>query len=497
MGKHSSGGFLGSGDDRPDPVLRRRDDAGRARIPSDVASEGGASVPVASRRARVESAPARLRAERDRRRRRTRRILVSVLAVTVVLILAGVVAVFAYAQHLQQVITVKDREKLNAQLAPSKPGEPYNVLLLGADFRPGDTAYRTDTVIVARIDPQQKKIWMLSIPRDTKVLIPGHGYQKINSAHTFGGASLAVETVKDFTGLPIDHYMEVNFTGFENAVNQMGGIWVNVPHAIDDKAAASQSVHQRAAKIEAGYQKLDGEHALTFVRARHQFANQDIGRMGDQQIFFRALADQLAHKTDIPTTIRVVNSITPYIQTDMQLMDMLKTALDMKGAGSNNMYTATVPGTWVTPYQVTDQAKLDILVANFKNGEPFDKNANASDVPNPTPTTATGTVVPSKVKITVKNGWTTSGAGSQAATLLKTRGFKVMSVGNTKHKTYKTTLVIYKTKLASAQAVAASLMPGTQVVRNGGQYSSTTEILVIVGEDWDPNSIPAAPAQTQ
>src|SRR5664279_1598216 len=99
---------------------------------------------------------------------------------------------------------------------------------------------------------------MLSIPRDTKVLIPGHGYQKINAAHAFGGAELTVKTVKQFTGLPINHYMEVNFTGFENAVNQMGGIWVSVPQAINDKAAASQSVHQRAYKIAAGWQKLDG-----------------------------------------------------------------------------------------------------------------------------------------------------------------------------------------------------------------------------------------------
>jgi len=104
--------------------------------------------------------------------------------------------------------------------------------------------------------------------------------RRSNAAHAFGGAPLAIKVVKEYTGLPIDHYMEVNFLGFENAVNQLGGIWVTVPQAIDDPAAASQSVHQRAAKIPAGYQKLDGEHALTFVRSRHGFADQDLGAHG-------------------------------------------------------------------------------------------------------------------------------------------------------------------------------------------------------------------------
>ena len=494
---------MGSNDDRGDSGRTRRSDAGRTRIPAERVLAGEASTPLqdASRRPGVESAPARLRLERDRRRGKVRRIVVSVLAVIAVLIVAAGVGVYAYAQHLQQTITVPDKEQLNLQLAKSTPGEPYNILLLGADYRPGDTAYRTDTMIVAHIDPQKKKVWLLSIPRDTKVLISGHGYQKINSAHAFGGASLTVKTVKAFTGLPIDHYMEANFQGFENAVNQMGGIWIDVPLAINDKKAARASVHGEAYKIAAGWQKLDGPHALTYMRSREAYATQDIGRMGAQQIFFKALADQLAHKTDVPTMIRVVNSMTPYIKTDMSLIDMMKTAVAMKGAGSQNMYTATVPGTWISPFQVTDQSKMDILIANFKNEEPFDKSANMSTVAQPTSTPVAGSttsaVAASKIKITVKNGAGTSGWGSQAATILKTKGFTVKTVSNANQNVYKKTLVIYKTNLAAARAVAAALMPGTTIVKNRGLYTSPTEILVVVGKDWDTNKIPAAAVQTQ
>ena len=494
---------MGSGEDRGDSGRKRRSDSGRTRIPAErvLTGEASTSLSDAPGRPGVESAPARLRVERDRRRSNTRRIILSILAVIAVLVVAAGVGVDAYAQHLQQTITVPDKEQLNLQLAKSTPDEPYNMLLLGADYRPGDTAYRTDTMIVARIDPQKKKVWLLSIPRDTKVLIPGHGYQKINSAHAFGGAALAVKTVKQFTGLPIEHYMEANFTGFENAVNQMGGIWIDVATPINDKKAARASVHGKAYKIAAGWQKLDGAHALTYMRSRSEYPDADIGRMGAQQIFFRALADQLAHKTDVPTMIRVVNSITPYIKTDMSLMDMMKTAIAMKGAGSQSMYTATAPGTWISPFQVTDEAKFGILIGNLKNEEPFDKAANLSKVPNPSPTpasaTTTSTVAASKIKITVKNGAGTSGWGSQAATILKTRGFTVKSVGNANQNVYKTTLVVYKTNLAAAQAVAAALMPGSKIVKNRGLYKSPTEILVVVGKDWDTNKIPAAAVQTQ
>lgn len=503
MAKHSSGGWFGLGGGRQEPARRRRPEGDRTRVPAQpvLTTENHEPLRPASPRrvGGVESAPARLRAERERRRRRTVRILFLVAALVVILVAAGIVGIFAYAEHVRQVITVTDINKLAPDLTPAQPGEPFNILLLGADYRPGDTAFRTDTIVVARIDPQQKHVWMISIPRDTKVLIPGHGYQKINAAHTFGGADLALQTVKQFTGLPISHYMEVNFTGFEDAVNAMGGVWVNVPQAIDDPKAASVSVHQRAAKIDAGYQKLDGEHALTFVRSRDGYADQDISRMKAQQIFFRAVADQLAKSADIPRTIRVVNAITPYIQTDMSVMDLLKTAVDMKGMGSKGLYTATLTGPWVNPYIVTDPAKMQIIINAFKNNEPFtaDMAPSALKAPLPVSTSspATGSVAPASIKITVKNGWVTSGWGAQCATILRSKGFVVQSVSNANQKVYKKTLVIYKKNLAAAQEVAASLMPGVTLVKNRGLYTSPTEILVITGKDWDISKIPAAPIQ--
>jgi hypothetical protein len=231
--------------------------------------------------------------------------------------------------------------------------------------------------------------------------------------------------------------------------------------------------------------------------------------MSDQQIFFRAVADQLAHRTDVPTMIRVVNSITPYIKTDMSIMDLLKTAVTMKDAGAKNMYTATVGGEWISPYIIPDETKLHTLVENFKDGVPFEKSANIATEVNPTAVTsvsgaksggskaATGTVKPSSIKITVRNGAGVSGYGAQAASILKAKGFKVKSVGNANQSVYKQTLVVYKTNLAGAKAVAAVLIPGAKIVKNRGLYTSPTEILVVVGKDWDLTKIPAASVTTQ
>jgi LCP family protein required for cell wall assembly len=391
--------------------------------------------------------------------------------------------------------TQVEKKSLIAQLTAAKPGEPFNILLLGADGRKGETSYRSDTIVVAHVDPQQKKVWMLSIPRDTRVLIPGHGYQKINAAHALGGPPLTIKVVKEFTGLPIEHYMEVNFLGFENAVNELGGVWLTVDKAINDPAAASQSVHQRAAKIPAGYQKLDGEHALTFVRTRHGFADQDIGRMGNQQVFFKAVARKLERTSDPRVVIRVVNSIAPYVETDMSLMDMLKTALNMKDAGTDRVYTATIAGVWKSPYIYTDEAKKTELLNALNEGRPFVAPATAKS--NTKTTTKSPALKPSSINITVKNGAGVSGYGAQAAAILKTHGFKIASVGNANQSVYPQTIVVYKKNVAAADLVAAALAPGTKTVQSKGMYSYPTEILVVTGKDWNVSDIPAASVSTQ
>ncbi len=447
------------------------------------------SDPSSRRRGSLESAPARLRVERDRRRSRAKKIAVGVLAGTLVLVVAAAIGVYAYAKYLERTIqpTIVEKAKLEGALTKAKPMEPFNVLILGADYRKGDSAFRTDTIIVAHVDPKAKKVWLLSIPRDTRVEVPGRGAMKINTAHFYDGPEGSIKAAEKLTGLKINHYLEANFQGFMKAVNALGGVWVDVPVAINDPQA-DHTMGNKASRIDAGYQLLDGPHALTFVRARHQFADQDFSRMKNQQLFFKAIADQVAKIDNIAKLPSVVSAVAPYITTDMSLVDMIRLTQALKSAGSKNLYTATAMGEWRSPFIYVDEANVDKLVKAIKAGEPFEK---------PKSKPAAAALKPSSVTVTVRNGSGISGVANQAATILKAKAFKIKDVGNAGQNVYKKTLIIYKTDAKAAALVGTYMPPGTTIVQSRGMYSFPSKVLVVVGKDWDVSKVPAAPVVTQ
>ena len=135
------------------------------------------------------------------------------------------------------------------------------------------------SMILARVDPKEKEVTLISIPRDTQVDIPGHGTQKINAAYAFGGASLAVDTVSELAGVPISHYAEIDFDGFKAVVDALGGIEVDVPMEINDDMAGGH--------VDAGLQTLNGEQALILCRSRHNYddiGNGDAIRAANQRL---------------------------------------------------------------------------------------------------------------------------------------------------------------------------------------------------------------------
>ncbi len=514
MGKHSQS--RGTGSSGQGPRRRRSIDEGKRRVPAERRRTPGErataaqiasgeesyhlSDPTSRRRGSLETAPARLRVERDRRRAKTKRIALVVAGVFAALVVFAALGVYAYASHIAGVMhgTVTQREKLVVALEKAKPQEPYNLLLLGVDRRPGEKAFRTDTMILAHVDPVQKQVWLLSLPRDTKVAIPGHGERKINDAHFYGGPELTIKTVQNFTGLKINHYMEVNFTAFEKAVDGLGGVWVDVPKAINDKKA-DRSPHHRAAKIDAGYQRLDGEHALTFVRSR-DYVDADWQRMKNQQLFFKALADTMKKSSSVVKIPSVINSVAPYIMTDMSIVEMIKTAQALKDAGGSRVYTATVTGEWKSPFVYPDTKRLKSLVGDIKAGRAFDATSSAS----PTTTVGPGggalpvsAKKPSQITVTVQNGSGITGAAKQASSILKAQGFQVPTVGNANQNVYDKTMIIYKTDIGPAQTVATYMPPKTKLVQSRAMYAFDTDVLVIVGKDWDVSKVPAAPVKTQ
>jgi LCP family protein required for cell wall assembly len=416
-------------------------------------------------------------------------------------IVAGSIGVYAYAKHIERTMqrTVFQKEKLDIKLEPAKPQKPYNVLILGFDKRPKEKTFRSDTMILARIDPKTKEVWLISIPRDLRANIPGHGYSKINDAYYYGKEQLAIDTVEKLTDQKINYYMGVNFTGFRKIVDAMGGVWIKVPVEIND-TEADPSKGNKYSHIDAGYQRLDGNHAITFVRARHQFADQDFSRMKNQQRFFKAIADQIATKTSVAKILRIIATAAPYISTNMSLSEMLRTAQAMKGAGSKNVYATTLPGSWRTPYIWLDEEAADKILAKFEAGKPFKAkkpatSTESSKAAEPAPAEKSDPK-PSEITVTVRNGAGIAGCAKQAASILKAQAFKVKAVGNANQFVYPKTLVVYKKDKSAAEQILKALPPGTKLVESRGMYAFNTDVLVVVGKDWDLAKVPVTPVQT-
>ena len=162
-----------------------------------------------------------------------------------------------------------------------------NVLLLGTDSRQGEPA-RSDTIMVMRFDPRSHTVNQLSVPRDTRVEVEGHGTTKINEAMFYGGPELAIKTVKEYLGIPINHVMVVNFQGFPRLVKAVGGVDLYVPKTISTTAGEQG----RVVTFEKGWHHMDGKNAMLYVRIRK--VDSDFERAKRQQAFVQALEKKIA-----------------------------------------------------------------------------------------------------------------------------------------------------------------------------------------------------------
>jgi LCP family protein required for cell wall assembly len=193
------------------------------------------------------------------------------------------ISLLVYLTEIADGLSDNDRlANLDEQLTEVDGGDPQTMLILGSDERldlPGDK--RSDTTILLRVDPDQNKIALLSIPRDLKVSIPGHGVDKFNAAYSLGQAKLTLRVVKQLTGLDVQHVVNINFTGFADAVNAIDCVYVDV----DRRYYIPEEDEVAEIDIEAGYQRMCGYKALQYVRYRHD--DNDLVRSARQQDFLR------------------------------------------------------------------------------------------------------------------------------------------------------------------------------------------------------------------
>ncbi|CAM3649052.1 LCP family protein [Nocardiopsis gilva] len=291
-----------------------------------------------------------------------RRRLATVTAVALALLLvAGIGSAYAYYRFLQGNMTRHDLSSaLSDEERPPKIGDAVNILFIGSDGREGgNAAYggrdfvgeRSDSLMLAHISPDSR-VTVINIPRDSLVQLPScapYGetegttgyYGMINSALFHGGPPCVIKTVESLTGIRIDHFVHLSFVGFRDMVDAIGGVPMCIPEPMSDKRSKLD--------LKAGRQRLDGEEALSFVRARYEIGNGgDIGRIDRQQMFLGALADEVTSSGVLtsPSKInRLLQAITEHTATDddLSLSRMVSIGSTLAEADLHDITFYTVP----------------------------------------------------------------------------------------------------------------------------------------------------------
>lgn len=314
------------------------------------------------------------------RRPKKHRGLKAALVVLLVLLLGvggaafgGIMYVNSISDRLHENVDQDLMQALSVEKAA--PGEPFYMLIMGVDrseerVAEGDMdTFRSDSMILTRVDPVQKNVSLVSIERDTYVNIAGYGADKINASAALGGSALVVDTISKFAGVPISHYVEIDFDGFKAAVDALGGIEVDVPITIDDDLAGG--------RVEAGLQTLNGDQALVLCRSRHaydDYGSGDYYRMANQRMVMGAIAKKIL-SSDVVTMANTINAMADYITTDMDVQTIIEVATEMRGMDADqDIYSAmnpTIPaqvdGIW---YEYCDLAAWQTMMGRVDAGLP-------------------------------------------------------------------------------------------------------------------------------
>lgn len=257
--------------------------------------------------------------------------------------------------------------------------ERVNILLMGGDAREADEndMARSDSMMVASIDPVTKQANLFSILRDTYTDIEGHGEGRINTAITLGGAPLAMQTIGDLLGLEIQYYLYTDFEGFKALVDSIGGVYFTVEK--DMKYTDNADKNRYDIDLKAGYQLLDGDKALQYVRFRHD-AMSDYTRTERQRNFLTTVANEMQTTWNIIRMKEIIEDVSPYIDTNMSPLDMMK--LGQLGFGLKIGDSAQIP-----PFDyLREEQRGGASILSYTSKEDIQQYVQEVVTPKPDPT---------------------------------------------------------------------------------------------------------------
>ncbi|MEO3808706.1 LCP family protein [Sphaerisporangium sp. B11E5] len=402
------------------------------------------------------------------------------IALTVVLVGLSLGGYTLYRSLLGNLRTQDVSGGLNANRPVNTTGA-LNVLLVGSDTRAGNNkrygqhmeneGERTDTIILLHVSPNRDKATLISFPRDSMVQIPAckHARTKaaipprldmINSAFNEGGMACTINTIEANTNIRIDHYIKVDFTGFKNIVDALGGIQICVPHAVSDKKAKLE--------LRAGKQIVRGEAALAYVRARYALGDGgDISRIKRQQIFLSQVVKKATSGDTLTNPGKLISLITAAAQSvvmdpQLDVDTLVQIAQSARSLTASGVKFVTVP--WEAypsdknrvQWKQPDAGRLFESLRNDIEVTPTAKPSAAASASGP----AKPSIKPAQVKVQVLNGTSTPGRAKDVAEALAAQGFDVVTVGDARNADgtdRPQTQVLYPKKAADGADYAAPL----------------------------------------
>lgn len=284
---------------------------------------------------------------------------ITTIIVILILALAGIAGYFYFIGN-------EDINKVD------QGGEDFQFLMLGVDSldsKKADNA-RSDTIMIVNVDGESKKVNIISIPRDTYTKIKGYKKTKINHSFKYGGSELTLDTVNNLLGTNIKYYVTVDYRFVEDVVNKIGGVTVDVP--IDMKYEDPTADPPLKIDIREGTQTLKGYDAIGFLRFRKGYKDADLGRVKAQQQFMSALLSKMKEPKTLIKSPLLLGSYINYSENNIPVKKLVKIAINMRGIGTEDITTNTLPGTpkyiGGVSYFIPNENKIKVMLLenNFK-----------------------------------------------------------------------------------------------------------------------------------
>ena len=333
--------------------------------------------------------------------------------------------------------------------------ERVNVLAVGTDQV--ENTGRADTILILSINPKNKDTFLFSIPRDMRVYIPDKGMDKINHAYAYGGIELLEQSIETFLGIPVHYYGIMDFEGFEQLIDTLGGVEINVEkdmHYIDE--AGSLSID-----LKNGPQVLNGEKALQYVRFRYD-AQGDLGRIQRQQKLINALIEKVLHFNIVVKLPGIIADMSKYIKTNMNYSDIVSLARLLKNIDKDEIWLETIHGKPCyidgISYLSADSSEVQKRIQYLFNNELRGLN------------------------IEVLNGNKVPGIAHQVAQKMEELGFDVVNIDNADHFDYENTVVIIYSKQLKIEHYLKQYFNNIKIVHQE-KPESQLDMTIIIGKN--------------